>query len=163
LMTPAIFLIILAVLSHLIVVRIYRWTVTGPSWYSETKNEARNLELHLRATRSGIIGKNRLVLGKVATRLYLRILRRRYGRRISPDRVKVRFERIEPGKGSSPTAQVVPIEFAFKGTKQTARRLASLTVPITRRRRRALTRRRLRSTEAKTRRRRRIRPSKRMN
>lgn len=108
--------------------RIYRGTATTSSWYNEGDNEARNLELHFRVSLSGDVRRNRLELAKVGTSLLERMVRQRYGRKISPDKIKIKYEREEPGKTPSWNAQVEPIEFTYGGKTQLARRLPSMVV-----------------------------------
>ncbi len=116
--------------------RIYPYTIATPPWYSEDTKNATNLELHIRASLSGDIHRNRIKLTKSAVPFFQRMVRRQYGRRISANKIKVRFEKEEPSKTPRNEAQVEPIQFTYRGKRQHAQRLPSMILRLTKRPRR---------------------------
>jgi hypothetical protein len=133
-------LTVLAALSHLMVVRVYQWTLWTGAGYDE--KGVRSFEAHFKASLAGNIRRNRKRLANRAVPFFQRMFHKQYGRKLSPHKIRIRFERLEPGLASRPEAQVQPLELTFKGKMHHAKKFPPMVLNLSKYRRRTKVRRR---------------------
>ena len=118
------FLLSLAILFHLTIIRQYRVTVAGRGYDNERKRQLKP-ELHFTVARRGSIRNVRRQLAKRGVDYYQQRIHREYGIWIPKNRIRVGFEREGPAKKTERSIRIEGLTFAFTGKRTTAVRMAS--------------------------------------
>jgi hypothetical protein len=101
----------------------YHMTIWTGVWYHKLGQSAKSVESNFKAALRGDTRTNREELRDVGIRFFQDMIRRVYGRSLSPEEVNIRFEREEPTSTSSPDLEVQSREYSYRGKQMYARQL----------------------------------------
>jgi len=101
----------------------YRMTIWTGVWYHKPGQPAKSVESNFKAALRGDMHTNREELRELGIRVFQGMIRKLYGRRLSPEEINIRFEREEPTSTSSPELEVQSREYSYRGKQMYARQL----------------------------------------
>jgi len=122
--------------------RIIRMSLLTGTWYDQTDQEAKSFEAHLTASLRGDIETNRRRLAKIAVPFFQKAHHQQYGRKIAPEKIRIRLERPEPALVASSEVEVQLREISYCGKIHHAKRFHSTILRLRKPRRPTKARRR---------------------